>query len=115
MPQCAGSVSAAHGSFFVYTGAALTGSTSVASHKRATSKYADLPEEEKEKRRAKARESYYRKKFLLQTDPVVATSACVGHSTPSTIAVSATYHTGNGNIGCLVEHCSFDKFSSFEF
>ena len=56
-----------------------------------------------------------RKKFMLQTDPVVATSACVGHSTPSTFAVSATYHTGNGNIGCLVEHCSFDKFSSFEF
>ena len=76
----------------------------------AASKYADLPEEEKEKRRAKAREYYYRKKYLVEPDPILPPNASVGNSTPSTIAGPATC-----NICCLVERCSFDKFSSFEF
>ena len=83
--------------------------------KTADSKYADLPEEEKEKRRAKAREYYYRKKYLVEPDPILPPNASVGNSTQSTIAGPATCHTGNGNICCLVERCSFDKFSSFEF
>jgi len=78
--------------------------------KSAASKYADLPEQEKEKRRAKAREYYYRKKYLVEPDPILPQNASVGNSTPSTIAGPATC-----NICCLVERCSFDKFSSFEF
>ena len=78
--------------------------------KSAASKYADLPEQEKEKRRAKAREYYYRKKYLVEPDPILPPNASVGNSTPSTIAGPATC-----NICCLVERCLFDKFSSFEF
>ena len=83
--------------------------------KNSASKYADLPEEEKEKRRAKAREYYYRNKYLVEDDPILPTNASVCNSTPSTIAGPATCHTGNGNISCLVEPCSFDKFTPFEF
>jgi len=74
-----------------------------------------LLEEEKEKRRAKAREYYYRKKYLVEDDPILPTNASVCNSTPSTIAGPATCHTGNGNISSLVEPCSFDKFTPFEF
>jgi len=58
--------------------------------KSAASKYADLPEQEKEKRRAKAREYYYRKKYLVEPDPILPQNASVGNSTPSTIAGPAT-------------------------
>ena len=60
-------------------------------------------------------EYYYHKKYLVELDPILPPNASVGNSTQSTIAGPATCHTGNGNICCLVERCSFDKFSSFEF